>query len=224
MDRRERYNNMVVAVRAMLHQERADMWTALPAIVQSYDPTKVSVSVQPSIMGQFRQQNGPNADEAWVDVKLPVLVDCPVFFPGGGGYLLSFPLAKGDEGGVIFSARCIDAWWQSGGVQRQAELRMHDLSDGMFIPGLFSLPRVPVNLSNTDVQLRNMAGDCSVSINPAKQIVIVAPGGVAIQGALTVTGDITGGLGSADQVGLRTHTHSGVSTGGAQTTAPVAGT
>jgi hypothetical protein len=215
---------MVVAVRAMLHQDRADLWTALPAIVQSYDPTKASVSVQPSIMGQFRQQNGPNADEVWTDVKLPVLVDCPVFFPGGGGYLVSFPLAKGDEGGVIFSARCIDAWWQSGGIQRQAEVRLHDLSDGMFIPGLFSLPRVPANLSATDAQFRNAAGDCVVGMNSSKQVYITAPGGVVITGGLTATGDVVAGQGTGDQVGMQTHRHAGVSAGGSQTTAPVAGT
>lgn len=207
MDRRERYNNVLVATRALLHQERADMWTALPGVVQSFDPTKATVSVQPSIMAQFRYQNGPNEDENWKDISLPLLVDCPVFFPGGGPFVTTFPIQKGDEGGILFSSRCIDAWWQLGGTQKQLEFRMHDLSDGMFIPRLFSLPNIPANISTTDVQLRNLSGDTVIGIEPNKQVYINAPGGVTINGALTVTGPIIGGYGGADQVGLTTHVH-----------------
>jgi hypothetical protein len=218
VDRRERFGNLLVSVKALLHQERADIWTSLPSIVQSYNPAANTVSVQPAIMAQFRQQNGANVDEKWVDVKLPVLVDCPVFFPGGGGFVATFPLKVGDEGGVLFSARCIDSWWQSGGVQKQAEIRMHDLSDGMFIPGLFSVPRVPASISTTDFQLRNVAGTAVIGINPLGQVYITAPAGVVINGNLQVTGSVTAGNGGADQVGLQTHKHPG------NNTSPTAGT
>ena len=52
---------------------------------------------------------------------------------------------------------------------------------------------------------------------------IAITGNVAITGNLTVTGDITAGLGSADQVGVRTHRHN-TSAGGGPSAAPTAGT
>jgi hypothetical protein len=224
MDRRERYDNLINAVNALIHQDRVEMWTALPGIVQSYDATKNTVSVQPSIKAQVRVQNGPNADENWTDVVLPLLVDCPVFFPGGGGFVMTFPLAQGDEGGIIFSSRCIDAWWQSGGVQKQADIRLHDLSDGMFIPKLFSVPNVPANISTTDVQLRDATAQVVIGVTPARRIYLTAPGGVDITGNLRVSGSVIAGNGGADQVSLQSHTHGGVQSGGSQTSAPTPGT
>lgn len=120
-------------------------------------------------------------------------------FPGGGGFELTFPLAAGDEGIVVFASRCIDAWWQQSGVQPQAELRMHDLSDGMFIPGMFSQPRLPSPAPSTSVPtLRN--SDATVKLE-------FIPGGFKITGNLQVTGSVIAGFGGIDQVGLQTHVH-----------------
>lgn len=145
-------------------------------------------------MAQVRDITG-----VWTNVALPVLVDCPVIFPGGGGFEFTFPIAAGDEGIVIFASRCIDAWWQNGGVQPQAELRMHDLSDGMFLPGMFSQARLPSPAPSTTVpQLRN--SDATVKIE-------FIGGGFKLTGNLQVTGSVIAGFGGVDQVGLQTHTH-----------------
>ena len=72
----------------------------------------------------------------------------PVVFPGGGGFALTFPVAAGDECLVVFASRCIDAWWQSGGVGEPMEPRMHDLSDGFALIGVRSQP---AHVSRRDV-------------------------------------------------------------------------
>jgi hypothetical protein len=36
---------------------------------------------------------------------------------------------------VIFADRCIDFWWQNGGVQEPVDDRVHDLSDAFCIVG-----------------------------------------------------------------------------------------
>lgn len=170
------------------------MWTALPGIVQSYSAAKRTVSVQPSIQAQVLSSAG-----VWTNTSLPVLVDCPVVFPGGGGFEFTFPITAGDEGIVIFASRCIDAWWQQGGVQPQAELRMHDLSDGMFLPGMFSQARLPIPAPSTSVpQIRN--SDATVKLE-------FIGGGFKLTGNLQVTGSVIAGFGGVDQVGLQTHTH-----------------
>jgi hypothetical protein len=69
----------------------------------------------------------------------PVLLDCPVFTPQGGGGSLSFPIEKGDECLVLFSDRNIDNWMQKGGEEAPADARAHSLSDGIVLVGLNSL-------------------------------------------------------------------------------------
>jgi hypothetical protein len=92
-------------------------------------------------------------------VNLPLLINVPIVFPASGGFLLTLPLAAGDEVLVVFASRCIDSWWQSGGVGRPMEARMHDLSDGFAIPGPRSQAKLPgAAVSTTKAQLRNNAG------------------------------------------------------------------
>ena len=152
------------------------IWTSFPGVIQSYDPTKRTCVVQPALKALVEDVNGV---KSWIN--LPLLVDCPVQFPGGGGITLSFPIAAGDECLVIFSARCIDAWWQLGGVQVQAELRMHDLSDGMVIPGFSSVPNVEPALSTTKAQLRNKAGTTYVEVDAAGEVTVKATVKVTLQ-------------------------------------------
>lgn len=169
MDRRERQNNPEEALRIALEGARAGIWTALPGIVQSFDPGAMTCSVQPAVSGQARSQNGDLSS-----VNLPVLLDCPVVFPTGGGCTLTFPIKQGDECLVVFASRCIDSWWQQGGVQGQAEVRMHDLSDGFVLAGPRSQPRVLSPSVNTSTaQMRSDDGQAFVEIDPASHLVRV---------------------------------------------------
>jgi hypothetical protein len=226
MLRDERVDDILVAVRAALQGWQAGIWTALPAIVQAYDTGKMTVSAQPAIQARVRAPDGTESDQ-----NLPLCVDCPVQWPGGGGYVLTFPLKPGNEGILLFARACIDGWWQSGGVQKQAELRMHDLSDGMFIPLIFSNGKVPPNVSADTVQLRSVDGEGFIELADGHVCNIRMGGGVNITGnvsidgalgisgnitaldgttytnAIKTAGDIIGGFGTGDQVGLKTHTH-----------------
>jgi hypothetical protein len=190
-----------ILLRQALAGHQTTIWTALPAIVSKFTPGQMTCEVQPTIQAQLTDQYGAKTWKA-----LPLLLDCPVMFPSAGGFALTFPINQGDEVLVIIASRCIDAWWQKGGVQQQSELRMHDLSDGFVIPGPRSLPNVLPNLSLTDVQLRNNAGTSFFSINAsgaltattpgaitvnAETAVFNTPGGTTINGPLQVNGTIT---------------------------------
>jgi protein gp138 len=187
MERRERMNDLQVAVQAALDGLQARMWTALPARVQSFNAAKATVVAQPTIQPQVRQTDG-----TWKSVTLPVCTDCPVIFPSGGGMTLTFPLAAGDEGLLVFASRCIDAWWQQSGVQAQATTRMHDLSDGLFIPGGFSVPRVPANIPTNAVELRNADRSARIRVRAdTGAVTIVSPAGITLQGPITLQGAIS---------------------------------
>jgi hypothetical protein len=202
VDRRERVGSMDEVLLATQDSLQAKMWTALPAIVQSWNRTENTVVAQPSIEAQVRNLSG-----VWTNTKLPLLLDVPVVFPGGGGFTMTFPLAVGDEVLVVFASRCIDAWWKYGGIQVQAFLRMHSLSDGFAIPRPTSVPRVPGSISAANVQIRADDGATVIEMTPADVINITAPGGVNIVGNLRVTGSVTAGYGTVGSVGLQTHTH-----------------
>lgn len=221
MDRNQLLNDPELAIRYALDAVQARMWTAMPAIVTKVDLTEMTVECQPAIKGVIT-----NEDQSETYVNLPVLVDCPICFPSAGGFTLTLPIAVGDEVLVIIASRCIDAWWQSGGVQLPIELRMHDLSDGFAIPGPRSLPRKVSSISPTNAQLRNDAGTTFLEITPTGRINMTAPNGVTVTGDLNVTGnvkatqEVTAKQGTAN-VHLSTHIHSGVTTGSGNTGAPV---
>lgn len=130
---------------------------------------------------------------------------------------MTFPLAPGDECLVVFASRCIDSWWQLGGVQGQAEFRMHDLSDGFCIPGPKSQPRKIAVASKT--QLRTNNGGTLIEIENGKIRVkgtdVKIEGNVRIEGNLTVTGTTIG-----NNVNLHTHRHTNVQTGPSNTGLP----
>lgn len=201
MDWRERLNDRQVALLAMLDGRQSFIWTSLPAIVESFNAAEMTATVQPAIQARVQNQDG-----TFVWDTLPLLIHCPVQFPSGGGFTLTFPVAKGDECLVVFSSRCIDGWWQASGVAPQAELRMHDLSDGCVLLGIRSLPRVLTNISATSTQLRSDDGNTLIEVRADHSIKLVAPAGVDITGDLRVTGEVVAKSGSTN-IHASTHTH-----------------
>lgn len=211
MDRRGLLNDPVETNNLILDGRQSIMWTALPCIVKSVNLAQMTIYAQPTIQGvNYDQNNNPTY------VNLPLLGDVPIVFPSAGGIFLTLPIAIGDEVLVIIASRCIDAWWQLGGVQVPLEMRMHDLSDGFAIPGPKSLPNVISGISSTSAQLRTADGTAYIELTKTGAINLVSPVGVNITGNLVVSGEVTG-----NNIPLSTHTHSGVTSGGADTGPPV---
>ncbi|MGD8188578.1 Gp138 family membrane-puncturing spike protein [Brevibacillus ginsengisoli] len=140
---------------AEFHREFADkifstMRVSIPGIIQSFDSITQTATVQVAIREHVRQ---PDMTREWTEI--PLLQDVPVVFPRGGGYVLTFPISQGDECLVVFADMCIDAWFSVGGIQNQIEMRRHDLSDAIAIPGLWSQPKQLKDFSTKHVELRN---------------------------------------------------------------------
>lgn len=167
---------------------RSGLWTAMPGIIQSFSASAVTATVQMAIKGIVQDQTGKSQF-----VNLPLLVDVPVFFPRGGNCTLTFPIAKGDECLVVFASRCVDGWFQSGGIQAPMQPRMHSMSDGFALVGFFSQATKISGISTSTAQLRSNDGSTYVEVDPAGKIVnIVAPGGIN----MTTNGKITMTAGS----------------------------
>lgn len=187
MDQRELYGDTQAALRAALDGLQARLWTQLPGIIESFDAEKMTAKVRPAIQGVQQLQDG-----TYKAVNLPFLLDCPVMLQGGGGFIITCPIAQGDECVVFFAARCIDAWWQSGAAQAsqpQSELRMHNLSDGFVFVGPFSQPNVIANYAANAVVIRKKDGTAFISLDTDGVAVIEAPGGATINADTTINGN-----------------------------------
>ena len=143
---------------------------------QTRSPDAVTAVVQPAIRSVETDNDGNR-----VTKNYPLLVDVPVVFPRGGGCTLTFPVKAGDECLVIFADRCIDFWWQNGGVQEPVDDRVHDLSDAFCIVGPQSQAQKISGISTGSAQLRSDDGSTFFELNPTTQkIKIVAPGGLDV--------------------------------------------
>lgn len=201
MRRLERLGDQNESLLAALDVHQASVWTALPGILESVDLAKLTCSVRPAVKALHVKEDG-----SYDYRSMPLLLDCPIIFPSGGGFVLTFPLVPGDEALVIFSSRCIDSWWQSGGEQAPFEYRMHDLSDGFVLPGPKSRPRALTNVSSQNVQLRSDSGTAFVEIAPTGDVKVKSPVKVVIEAPQV---DING---SVAVVGAAL-THNGVNVG-----------
>lgn len=236
MRREERLDDPEESLRLAMENVQSQIWTALPSVVTAVDLSKQTVSVQPSVQGNISSPDGSSQS-----VNLPVLVDVPIVWPRAGGFALTFPIVAGDEVLVVFASRCIDSWWQSGGVGVQAEVRMHDLSDGFAVLAPTSQPKKLNNVSSSNVQLRDEAGTTYVEIAPGGKIKLlgatsidlnaptinIAGTNININGTTTQTGNMTmtgqvtqtGGM-SIGGVTFGSHKHTGVQTGGGTSGGP----
>jgi len=210
-NRNQYINDPVESLSVAFDGRQSNIWTAMPGIVTAVNLSEMTCTVQPSIQGTVELENGTTQS-----VNLPVLIHVPIVFPSAGGFTITLPLAVNDEVLVVFSSRCIDAWWQSGGIQRPMEARMHDLSDGFAIPGPKSVPNVISSISSTGAQIRNNAGTTYIEIAANGKIKLVTTSSVEITGDLNVSGEVKAGT-----VALKTHIHSGVTPGVGDSGPPV---
>ena len=180
--------------RQIVRQALDDTRCASPAfLTEDLDPATQTVTVQIAIQERVRTNKGP----AWTD--LPIIIKVPVVLPRGGGFSLTLPLKKGDEGLLVFCDTCFDFWWKNGrtnspvasgktapsGTQRQNEVRRHYVHDCGFIPGMCSQPSNLSAYSATSMQLRS--DDGSTVIDIAAGVITVTGARVAVNASTSAT-------------------------------------
>ena len=122
--------------------------TSIPGAIQEFDPETqqalVVVGIEKIIGGQR--------------INIPPIQKVPVIFCGGS-YGLEFELNPGDEGLIIISQRCLDAWKDEGGISTNPIRRFHDIQDAIFIPGVRSQKNKLSNFTNNGIRLRDKDAD-----------------------------------------------------------------
>ena len=232
---------------SILKGAKQSIRVSMPGIIKSFDPETVTCVVEVSIyIPKPESAEGKSIDRLPQDnVFYPLILDAPVIFPRGGGCTLTFPVSAGDECLVVFADRCIDFWWQSGGVQNGSRGRMHDYSDAFVIPGPQSQAKKISGISTTAAQLRTDDGSAFIELAAGGNITATTAGSATINapeiilnGNVTINGNLSQGMGdsggsatmhgpvtvtndlTAGGKSLMTHTHGGVEHGNDSTGEP----
>jgi hypothetical protein len=105
-----------------LDARAAEIRTALPAVVVSYDRVVQRANVRPAVWPQGEEQ--------------PILENVRCVFPRGGGGYLHFQVAAGEAGILIACEADIQAWLRTGEVGPAPDVARHHLQNAIFLPGI----------------------------------------------------------------------------------------
>lgn len=126
-----------------------DLHTCMPARVVTYDEKKQMVDVQPSIKRVVRHADGSEVSE-----QLPIIPNVPVVFPRAGGFFISLPIKKDDQVMLHFSHTSLDNWLSgSGGVTDPEDVRCHDITDAIAVPGLYTFSKAINDITGSALRL-----------------------------------------------------------------------
>lgn len=167
-----------------------ELHTALPGIVESFDPEMQLATVQPAIRRIFITRDGEK--EILVPTDLPLLINVPVIFPRGGKFSLTFPVEKGDECLLVFNERSIDNWHETGKTKVPTAYRLHSLSDATAFVGLSSKPNKIPDYDPVNTQLKRDDGSVKFTILTDGTMELYADAKVTIDTPETeITGNLT---------------------------------
>jgi hypothetical protein len=118
-------------LRTWLEAQQAEIHTALPGKVKSYDPDTQTADIVPVI-----KQATPRKDGSVDETALSVIPNVRVLWPRAGGAYLHLPMAAGDYVLLVFNEAAIGHWRDTGQVPSPpGDLSRHSLSYPYAIPG-----------------------------------------------------------------------------------------
>ena len=132
---------------------------AVPGIIESFDAENQLVDVRVAIRERVSIDGEP-----FEHMEVPILEKVPIFMPRAGNFILTMPIAAGDECLLVFADNCYDSWWETAAVGNQLDNRRHDLSDAFAIVGIWSKPNIISGYSEDSAVLRSLAGDSYVEV------------------------------------------------------------
>lgn len=155
----------------------ADCHVMLPGKVSAYDGQFADVEIM--VKHPLFDDDGVPLDSE----DLGVLASVPVCWPRFGGFYLSGPLAKGDEGMLIFASTPIGEWRASGQKGDPDDASRHSIGWPVFLPQLFNDKRplpdstarsagIVLGKEGSDEQLRIQSGLVQVGATGAVAVAL----------------------------------------------------
>lgn len=160
----------VAQVHNMAKKATEEMHTAIPGKVTAFDAGTGFATVQP--VAKFKKPNGETMD-------FPTVSGVPVVFPQSGGVTMAWPIKPGDGCLLVFAESALDYWMY--GKETDTSLKF-DLSNAIAIPGLSTA---------SNAAMQKACAEDAVVVRSGGTTLTVKPGGVIIDGDVTINGSLT---------------------------------
>lgn len=121
--------SLAEVIRMGIDQILANIHTALPGRIESYDQSTGLAKVKPLLKRKYATDSAAT--------ELPVISGVPVVFPRTANAWVRIPVAAGDTVLLVFAERSIDLWLEKGGTVDPEKPERFSLNDAIAIPGLF---------------------------------------------------------------------------------------
>lgn len=152
---------LIEVLRQSTQQSVSRIHTAMPGRVESYNAETQTANVKPLSVA-----TSVDADGSITSQEYPVLVSVPVMFPRAGGYYTTYPIVVGDFVLLVFCERSVDEYIAgTGEVSEPWDLRMHDLSDAVALPGFYPSQVAIPEVSTEGMEL-GQEGGSKITIKP----------------------------------------------------------
>lgn len=209
--------------------------TAIPAIIDGFDPSTQRVSATPAIKAKYI-----TPDNNVIYIQYPKITNIPLAMIKSQGLKITYPIEVGQNCTLIFSQRSIDNFMLEGNIQAPFDgenpitstIRCMDLTDAMCFPGIIT-DKEPITEYATDaIEVRSADGKVKLSVkeNSLKLAqesasIELSGGNITMNAAqITINGtqiDLTGTAAVnvaspatvIDSKNFLTHTHGGVTSG-----------
>lgn len=189
----------------LITSRAADLRVCLPGIIESYDPAKQIVDVQPALQRPGQAQDGTSTSR-----RLPVIHSVPVVFPRtAAGFFVSLPIKKGDSVLLIFSDFSLDRWKSTGREVDPESTGSHEIADAFAIVGGYA-PSSPLANVNADDLIVGKDGGTTLRIKGSTGEIHL--GQDAPADFVALASKVEAGLNAIKTI-VNAHVHSGVTTG-----------
>ncbi len=145
------------------------------AKINSFNPTNQTATATINYTKTFLDFNNVGTTTVTTQ-SYPVLLDCPVFFLGGGQGSLTFPVSSGDECLAMFNDRDMDNWFSGSSNSAPATTRLHSFTDAILLVGIRSLAN---SLKNFEMSATTLTfGTNTFKIYSDKAVITLGTSGV----------------------------------------------
>jgi hypothetical protein len=166
------------ALALILADWKREIHTFFPAQVLSYDVEAQTVSVRPAIV---RSLSNEDAQAPIEYEELPDLHSVPIQWPRGGGFAVTMPIQVGDWVAVHCAENALHVWRQRGVAPSKPGINdEHGLNGCIAVPGCYPDKERLVNVSATNMEIRNTAGTVAVRIKPDGSVELNGSSAIAL--------------------------------------------
>ncbi len=116
-------------IREAIDSRLLDVHTALPGIVEKYDPTTQTADVRLAVKRALDSSSGNTEHE-----DIPVIPNVPVGWFASGGFAMQLPISVGDGVWLMFSEAAWGGFRSSGQASEPVDLSRFSLSYPVAIP------------------------------------------------------------------------------------------